>query len=242
MANFRLGIEYDGAEFYGWQIQSGGRTVQGEITSALSKLFPGKINLIGAGRTDSGVHARGQVANFEAPAFADPAELLASLNGLLPADIRIHSVQSVADSFHARYDARERVYRYHCSSRPSAIERRLRWHVSYPLDQSRLQEGAEVVHGLHDFTSFSKGGTGVRSYLCDVRKSVWSFEGDLLVYEIRADRFVRGMVRALVGTMIDLGRGHLTSEEFARILESKDRSQAGTLAPPHGLFLQEVLY
>ncbi|MDH4069635.1 MAG: tRNA pseudouridine(38-40) synthase TruA [Ignavibacteria bacterium] len=242
MPNFRLGIEYDGTDFYGWQIQPEGRTVQGEITAALGRLFPGKINLIGAGRTDTGVHAAGQVASFKTSEPADPQELVSSLNGLLPPDIRIHSVQPMPDSFHPRFDARERVYRYYCSRRPTAIARRTRWHVTYPLDQGRLQEGAGIVQGVHDFTAFSKGGTDLRTYLCDVRKSVWSFSDDLLVYEISADRFVRGMVRALVGTMIDLGRGHLSTEDFARVLASKDRSRAGTLAPPHGLVLEEVRY
>jgi tRNA pseudouridine38-40 synthase len=134
------------------------------------------------------------------------------------------------------------MYRYHLSAVPSALSRFREWYVRYHLDFNLLQKGAAIVFGYHDFTSFSKSGTEVNTYSCDVRKSIWSQDGGKFVYEVRADRFVRGMVRALVGNMVDLARGHITLGEFVDILESRDRSKAGTPAPPYGLYLEEVVY
>ncbi len=242
MRNIKLLVEYDGTDFLGWQIQPEGRTVQGEISSALSQILREPVNLIGAGRTDAGVHARGQVANFRTSSEVGGSALAHSLNGVLPPDIRILGAEEVPEAFHARYDALERMYRYHVSIIPSAISRFHHWHVRYTLDFGLLQQGAGVVQGVHDFTSFSKSGTEVDHYTCHVQKSIWFQEAGRFVYEIRADRFVRGMVRALVGTMVDLARGHISIDDFETILDSKDRSRAGTAAPPRGLYLEEIVY
>jgi tRNA pseudouridine38-40 synthase len=242
MPNIKLLVEYDGTDFLGWQIQSEGRTVQGEITAGLTKILREPITLIGAGRTDTGVHARGQVASFKTASDLTPSSIAHSLNGVLPADVRILGAETVPDAFNARHDALERMYRYHISTSPSAISRFRTWHVKYKLDFDLLRQGATVVEGFHDFTSFSKTGNETDRYTCTVRKSVWSHDAGRFIYEIRADRFLRGMVRALVGTMVDLARGHISPDEFASILDSRDRSRAGTAAPSHGLFLEEILY
>jgi tRNA pseudouridine38-40 synthase len=242
MRNIKLAVEYDGTEFLGWQIQPGGRTVQGDITAGLRQVLREEVNLIGAGRTDTGVHARGQVANFQTESREEPSAIMSSLNGVLHPDIRILSAEDVPEAFHSRFDAMERMYRYHLSTVPSALTRFREWYVRYKLDFGLLEQGAALVSGFHDFTSFSKVGTEAKHYCCDVRKSVWSRVGGRFVYEIRADRFVRGMVRALVGNMVDLARGHISVAEFVDILESRDRSKAGTAAPPYGLYLEEVVY
>jgi tRNA pseudouridine38-40 synthase len=242
MRNIKLIVEYDGTDFLGWQVQAEGRTVQGDISAALNQILREPVNLIGAGRTDTGVHARGQVANFRTTSPMEPQAVMHALNGVLKPDVSILAAEEVPEAFHSRYDAIERMYRYHLSTVPSALSRFREWYVAYKLDFDLLQRGAGVVSGFHDFTSFSKGGTEVRQYTCDVRKSIWSREGGRFVYEIRADRFVRGMVRALVGNMVDLARGYITATEFAEILECRDRSKAGMAAPPHGLFLEEVVY
>ena len=242
MRNIKLVIEYDGTDFIGWQIQPEGRTVQGEISLGLRQILREEVNLIGAGRTDTGVHARGQVANFRTTSTAELPAIMGSLNGVLRPDIRILSAEEVPEAFHSRYDAIERMYRYRLSTTPSALARFREWYVRYTLDFDLLQKGASLVSGFHDFTSFSKNGTDVGSYTCDVRKSVWARDGGRYVYEVRADRFVRGMVRALVGNMVDFARGHISAGEFTDILESRDRAKAGMAAPPYGLYLEEVVY
>jgi len=241
MRNIKLVIEYDGTDFLGWQIQAEGRTVQGEITTVLEQVLQEPINLIGAGRTDSGVHARGQVANFRTNSVMRAGAIQSALNGLLPADIIVLSSDEVPESFHSRYDACERVYRYHLSLRPTAVGRQYSWYVRSPLRVAIMQEAASTFVGLHDFEAMSKSGE-LDHHRCDVRKSFWKECVDGLVYEIRSDRFVRGMVRSLVGTMVDLGRGAMSWEDFRVILDSKDRSRGGMAAPPHGLFLEEVAY
>jgi len=242
MRNIKLLIEYDGTDFVGWQVQPKGRTVQGEITGVLSRVLQEPISLIGAGRTDTGVHARGQVANFRTVSTIAPDALLRALGGMLSDDVVVHSVDEVPETFHARYDARERVYRYYISFRSSAIGRSYRWHMPYRLDLELMKAAALGVEGTHDFESFSKNGSEVDHYRCHVKTSRWKQDGENLVYEICADRFMRGMVRLLVGTMVDVGRGHQSLDSFQQLLEERDRSKSGMAAPPHGLFLEEVLY
>jgi len=241
MRNIKLVIEYDGTAFLGWQSQAEGRTVQNEITRVLDQVLQEHISLIGAGRTDAGVHAKGQVANFRTASQMECRAIQNALNGLLPDDLVIHSLEDVHESFHARYDARERVYRYYLSFRPAAIGRQYQWHVTYPLDLPLVKRSAATFLGVHDFEAFSKNGE-INHRRCDVRKSFWTESDHGFVYEVRSDRFVRGMVRALVGTMVDLGRGAMSWQEFEQILNSGDRSRGGTAAPAHGLFLEEVLY
>lgn len=242
MRTIKLVIEYDGTDFIGWQEQRNGRSVQGELSRVLAQVLQQPIALTAAGRTDSGVHARGQVAHFHVDSAGSTEMLTHALSGLLPGDIVVRSVEEVPPAFHARYDADSRMYRYHISRKPRAVGSRYSWFVQYSLDEKALHASASAICGEHDFESFCKVGSPVRHHRSTVLRSHWEVSPDTLVYEIRANRFLRGMVRALVGTMIDVGRGFIPVEEFRDILSSRDRSRAGTAAPPQGLFLEDVHY
>jgi tRNA pseudouridine38-40 synthase len=242
MRAFKLIIEYDGTEFVGWQSQINGRAVQDEVIRVLGEILQEDVTLIGSGRTDSGVHARGQVAGFRTASPISAPKLLSALNGLLPRDICVHSVEEVSPAFNARFDARLRRYRYFISRRPSAVDRRFCWYVSSPLDIPLMQAVARRCTGAHDFSAFCTHAHEVENRHCTVSRSGWAAEGFSLIYEIVADRFVHGMVRSLVGTMVDIGRGKIAGEEFDGILASGDRRRAGSAAPARGLFLEEVGY
>lgn len=242
MRGFKLTIEYDGTDFVGWQSQLNGRAVQDEILKALRQILGEDVVLVGAGRTDSGVHARGQVAGFRTEKAIAPEKLLAALNGVLPEDVRVLSAEDVPPSFHARFDARLRRYSYQIALKPPVLDRRTCWFVKYPLSLSIMQDVAAQIPGKHDFTAFCKHEAEVENRICVVSQSEWSVVCGRLVYQIAADRFVHGMVRALVGTMVDIGRGYTAVAEFADILMSCDRSRAGAAAPARGLCLEEVVY
>jgi tRNA pseudouridine38-40 synthase len=260
MYSMKLTIEYDGTDFVGWQSQLNGRAVQDEIIRALRQILREDITLIGAGRTDSGVHARGQVASFRTGHDISTGRLYSGLNGVLPEDVRIRSVEKVGESFHARFDARQRRYSYRISLSPAAIDRRYSWYVKYPLERDVMEGAAVQIVGKFDFSAFCKNEAEVQNRVCEVVESGWTSsdghptnsslqrppssicsEGSL-TYTIIADRFVHGMVRALVGTMVDIGRGYTPAGKFAEIMASRDRSAAGTAAPARGLCLEEVLY
>jgi tRNA pseudouridine38-40 synthase len=242
MRNIKLLIEYDGTSFVGWQTQASGRSVQEEITKVLEQILQEPIILIGSGRTDSGVHARGQVANFKTNSSLGVGSILSGLNGILPDDVYCFSAEEVPEKFNARYDARERMYRYHIGTRPTAIGRQYQWYVKYDLNVVAMNTVAASIVGDFDFQSFCKYEADVNHYRCTVKTSRWLEERGMLIYEIRANRFLHGMVRALVGTMIDVGRGYTPRVEFRDIMEAHDRRKAGMAAPPHGLFLEEVVY
>jgi tRNA pseudouridine38-40 synthase len=242
MRDIKLVIEYDGTNYVGWQTQQNGRSVQEEITKVLDQVLQEPISLIGAGRTDSGVHARGQVAGFRVKSTLGLGSIHSALNGILPDDIYVRSVEEAPPGFHARYDARERLYRYFIVLTPSAIGRMYHWYVKYDLNVQAMNAIARQILGDLDFESFCKYEAEVNHYRCTVTRSEWVQKGDELVFEIRANRFLHGMVRALVGTMVDVGRGYTPVEEFAGIMEARDRRKAGMAAPPHGLFLEEVTY
>lgn len=239
---FKLVIEFDGTKFVGWQTQPNGRSVQEEITKVLEQVLQEAVSLIGAGRTDSGVHARGMAAGFTTNSAMHAGEIMSSLNGILPEDIYICSVEEVDEKFHARYDAKDRMYRYYITLHPMAIGRFYAWYVKYPLRVSALNEVAASILGEHDFTSFSKYDEAAKHYRCNVLESFWTETPTTLTYQIRANRFAYGMVRGLVGTMVDVARGYTPVAEFTEILKSCDRRRAGMAAPPHGLFLEEVRY
>ncbi len=242
MRAIKLIIEYDGTNFVGWQTQANGRSVQEEITKVLEQILQEPVSLIGSGRTDSGVHARGQVARFRFENALGIGSILSGLNGILPEDIYVRSAEEVPEGFNARFDAKDRVYRYFISTTPSAIGRYYHWYVKYDLNIPSMNSVAEQIVGEHDFESFCKYEADVNHYRCTVTKSGWKQEGGLLVYEIRANRFLHGMVRALVGTMVDVGRGFIPVAAFHEIMLAKDRRKAGMAAPAHGLFLEEVNY
>jgi tRNA pseudouridine38-40 synthase len=226
MRNLRLLLEYDGTAFVGWQMQANGRSVQGELTRVLEQVLQEQVNLIGAGRTDAGVHARGQVASVRTENDMECPELEHALNGLLPPDVRVLDLADVPVAFHARFDARERRYRYVIARVPAAIGRQYQWYMRKELD----------------FEAFCKYAADVEHYRCTVTDAGWDEGPGVLTFRIAANRFLHGMVRALVGTMVDVGRGHTMEQEFEGIMQSRDRARAGMAAPAHGLILEQVLY
>lgn len=239
---FRLQVEYDGSAYSGWQVQNGQVTIQGEIEKALTTIFGSQIGITGAGRTDSGVHARGQVAHFDSDSDIETSKILRSLNGILNKDIRITEIQSVDPEFHARYDAKIRVYRYYISQKPIALLRNYCWQVYWGLNLSYMNDACLWIAGCHDFKSFCRELSGVENHLCTVRLAQWDMQDDMIVFSIESNRFLHGMVRALVGTMVDIGRGHRKSDDIIKIIEAKNRIFAGPSAPAKGLVLEKVHY
>lgn len=243
MPSVRLDIEYDGSGFRGWARQPGQRTVQGELEAALATVLREEVELTVAGRTDTGVHARGQVASFETPA-EPPPDLARSLNGLGPDDVGVTAATVVADGFDARRDARSRTYRYRLLARraPSPFEqgRALWW--PHRVDREALGACAAALAGTHDFTAFTPTQTDHVRFERDVFAAAWSQQGDVLEFEITADAFMRNMVRALVGTQLEVASGRRTPASFAQLLLGAPRTEGGDTAPPHGLYLEKVSY
>jgi tRNA pseudouridine38-40 synthase len=240
---YRLQLEYDGGGFRGWARQPELRTVQGELETALATILREEVTLTVAGRTDTGVHAHGQVASFATA--AEPADLRRSLNGLCPADIAVVSADPVADGFDARRDARSRSYRYRLLTRrsPSPFEqgRALRW--PYPIDRESLTACAEALIGSHDFTAFTPTQTDHVRFTRKVLSASWQPESpDVLAFTITADAFMRNMVRTLLGTMLQVASNRRSVESFAQLLLGAPRTAAGDTAPPHGLYLESVAY
>jgi tRNA pseudouridine38-40 synthase len=242
MRNIKFLLEYDGTDFVGWQIQENGRSVQGELENALAQVTQQSVRVVGAGRTDAGVHARGQVANFHTESALSAEQLRRGANALLPEEVRVLSAEEVALEFHARYSARLRCYHYTLVRRPHPLLRRTSWFVLYALEQALLDNCARAVCGRNDFRSFCRNGESKDNTVCTVRSAIWVKQDDILRFEITADRFLHGMVRALVGTMVDVGRGYLTFDEFLKIIDARDRTVAGTSAPAQGLVLESVSY
>jgi tRNA pseudouridine38-40 synthase len=240
--NVRLTIEYDGTNYHGWQSQKNAVTIQDTIESALKKLTGDDIRITASGRTDTGVHARGQVANLNLASGLTVNEIEDGLNAYLPDDIVIKEVEIVPTEFHSRFDAKKRIYQYYILPVKTAIFRNYCWQIFYRLDEEFLDEISPVIIGDHDFSAFCKSDESRNSNRCTVLKSSWSKKNDFLVYRIEANRFLHGMVRTIVGTMIDVARARFTTNEFREIFHSKDRNQAGQTAPPQGLFLEAVYY
>jgi tRNA pseudouridine38-40 synthase len=240
--NVRLDIEYDGTNFSGWQRQPAVRTVEGEIAAVLGELVGVEPELIVAGRTDSGVHALGQVANFSHVSEMEPAEIRNALNSLLDSDVRIIEAGEVPLDFNARYDAKSRVYRYEIVSRPTSIWRRFRWYVKWSLDTGAMREAAGHLVGEHDFSAFTcKDET--RSPWIRLREiSIEEIEPSGVAMTFEADRFLRKMVRMLVGTLVEVGRLKVRPDDVYDMLSKRDRASSGPCAPPHGLFLVRVEY
>ncbi len=245
MTNFRLTIEYDGGAYHGWQKQKHEPTIQAAIETALKTMTGQKVNLTGSGRTDAGVHALGQVANFHCTTDLAPDNFKNGLNSLLADDIAIVSCERVPSEFHARYDARDKTYRYWIRNRPEppAIFRQYAWHVRQPLDIDTMRQALPHITGRHDFKSFEAAGTPKKSTVRTVLDAAICKKDETnLYFELTADGFLRYMVRNIVGTLVDIGLGRQESAAMETIRETKDRSQAAATAPPQGLFLVSVAY
>ncbi|HET6465903.1 MAG TPA: tRNA pseudouridine(38-40) synthase TruA [Nitrospiria bacterium] len=251
MPNIKLVIEYDGSRYHGWQRQPNLPTVQGRLEAAVATIVQQRPTVIGAGRTDAGVHAQGQVASFKVNARLTAAAWMRALNSLLPEDIVIVNARKVSSRFHARFSAVGKLYRYQILNRryPPAIGRQYLWTVYSALDIRRMKAAAKVLLGKHDFSSFrSSDPSGgrmrgkKRSAVCHIRRLELAKRHDRLLITIEADRFLQQMVRAIVGTLVEVGRGRLGPREMSGLLQKKDRRFGGPTAPPQGLCLVKVFY
>ena len=237
-------LAYNGARYCGWQNQPNGVSIQQCIEEVLSKVFRQAIAVVGAGRTDAGVHARMMVAHFDVAAAIDnPASLTDKLNKMLPADIAISSIVPVTNEAHARFDAFARTYIYMISEikNPFRYEYVFRMPL-HSVDFEKMNEACAVLCDYTDFTSFSKLHTDVKTHICHIYEAGWSKSDDIWVFTIKADRFLRNMVRAIVGTLLDVGRGKLSMNDFRAVIESKNRCSAGMSIAPEGLSLAKIDY
>ncbi len=242
----KLTIAYDGTGYVGWQRQETGESIQGLIEDALAKIDGNTVTLHGAGRTDAGVHALGQVASARIAAAHDDATLTRALNANLPPAIRIIAVETVPEDFHARFSATGKVYEYRIWNGPAVppFVRLYAWHVPQPLEIARLDAATAAIVGEHDFAAFQGAGAVTHTTVRRVTSARWRVdpEGRTVTFEIAGDGFLRHMVRSVTGTLVEVGHGRRTVEEVARLVASPDRSRAGRTAPAHGLFLVSVLY
>ena len=243
--NFKLIIEYDGTRYHGWQRQPNGPSIQQTIENALETMTRQKITLIGSGRTDSGVHALGQTANFKCETRLSPDEIDKGLNSLLPEDIVICQCRTVHSEFHARYDVLSKRYRYWILNQhlPSAIGRQYSWWIRTPLDIPAMQEAAGHILGEHDFKAFEATGSPRSHTRRHVMQARWERRTNgRITFDITADGFLRFMVRNIVGTLVSVGMHKITPARFQEVLNAMDRTRAGATAPARGLFLMEVHY
>lgn len=244
MGRYFMRLAYRGACFHGWQSQPNAVSIQEVVENAMSTVFRMDIPIVGAGRTDTGVNARTMYAHFDYEGdLPEKSRLLVSLNRLVGKDIAIHDIFRVADDAHARFDATERTYKYFVSFKKTPFLYDLSWFCPSRLDLDSMNEAAGILLHTDDFTSFAKLHSDARTNICDVRKAGWSLEGEsLAVFTISADRFLRNMVRAVVGTLVDVGRGKISIEDFRNIIDSRDRCSAGQSMPGEALFLWDIKY
>jgi tRNA pseudouridine38-40 synthase len=235
-------FSYFGKHYHGWQKQPNALTVQEVLEDALSKLLAREIILMGAGRTDAGVHARQLYAHFDFEAIPDKENFVFRLNAFLPKDIAVQDVFKVPEEAHARFDAISRTYEYWIVQQKNPFLSSHAHLIKYPLDIKKMNEAAQVLLIHTDFECFSKSNTAVNTFNCDVKHAEWRINGGVLIFTITADRFLRNMVRAVVGTLLEVGLGKIDISNVKAILKSKDRSKAGASAPAKGLYLTSVLY
>lgn len=242
MQRFFIEIMYDGSNYHGWQIQPNSITIQEQLEKAISTILNKKIGVVGAGRTDTGVHAKQFFAHFDCVSNLLDTNIIYRLNSLLPKDICIKSIRKVKLDAHCRFDALSRTYEYiiNKSKNPFLVDKAYFLHKCLDIDE--MNKAANCLFDFIDFTSFSKLHTQTKTNNCKIKKAVWEQRGETLVFIIQADRFLRNMVRAIVGTLIDVGLNKISIDDFKIIIKSRDRAQAGTSVPAHALYLKKICY
>ncbi|MEO9965271.1 MAG: tRNA pseudouridine(38-40) synthase TruA [Reichenbachiella sp.] len=235
-------ITYDGSNYHGWQIQNNANTVQGILNEALSKILRTEISTIGSGRTDTGVHAQMQVVHLDHEEELNEERLSAKLNSLLPQDIAVNKIMPVNSEASARFDAISRAYTYKMHRHKNPFLYGKSYYFSQSLDLEAMNHCCELILKWTDFEAMSKVKTEVNNFNCEIFEALWQKHNDDIEFNVSANRFLRGMVRALVGTMIEVGQGRMTLEEFKKVLESNDRTKAGRSVPAHGLYLRDIIY
>lgn len=245
MKNLKMVLEYDGTAYHGWQRQAGATTIQEVVEEKIGIMTREKVTLIGSGRTDAGVHALHQVANFRTQTRISENDLLRGLNSLLPADIVVKEITAAAEDFHAQFSAKRKTYAYKIfnSTTRSALRRNYSWFVRRPLNLAAMKEAALPLAGVHNFSSFCAAGHESKSYVREIYRC--GFEGPsegMVIFSIEANGFLKYMVRNIVGTLAEVGKGKRTPADVRHILEEQDRRKAGVTAPPQGLYLMDVTY
>lgn len=235
-------LSYNGTAYHGWQIQKNAHSVQQALNTALRTILGQSIETVGSGRTDAGVHALQQVCHVDLNHDVDTDELIYKLNSLLPNDISVKTMYRVADEAHARYDATSRSYQYQICRRKNPFKTDTCYYFNRELSLDKMNGASQMLLGEQDFKSFSKTKTSVEHFVCTITEAVWHSDNDSYCFYVSANRFLRGMVRALVGTLLEVGTGKLDSNQFKQVIASKDRRKAGRAVPAHGLFLTKVVY
>lgn len=235
-------FSYNGTHYHGWQQQPNAVSVQETLNKALSTILNTTIDVMGAGRTDTGVHARQMYAHFDFESDIDPSNLVHKLNSYLPKDIAIFEIAKVHDDAHARFDAKSRTYEYHINTQKNVFADDLSWYCLQKLDIAKMNEACKVLLNYTDFQCFSKVHTDVNTFNCKIQEAHWQQIGNQIMFTIKADRFLRNMVRAIVGTMVNIGIEKVSLPEFVSIIKSKDRKKAGFSVPAKGLFLTKIEY
>lgn len=236
-------LSYKGTNYHGWQVQQNAHSVQGELERAMSTILRSPCGITGAGRTDTGVHASHYVAHFDTTdIIADTDSFCYHLNSILPKDIAVKSITHVKDDAHARFDATEREYKYYIRTEKDPFSRDTAWQYYVPLDTEAMNTAAAHLLEYDDFTTFAKLNSGNKTNICRIMYAHWENTPEGLVFIIRANRFLRNMVRAITGTLVEVGKGRMTPEEFSRIIAARDLSLSGSSAPAQGLFLSDIKY
>ncbi len=235
-------FSYNGTKYHGWQSQPNASSIQQTLNDALSVILRSPIETMGAGRTDAGVHARQMYAHFDFDHALEDTKVVYKLNSFLPEDISVQKIFAVDDKAHARFDASSRTYDYYIHRQKDVFSYKSSWFYKNDLDVELMNQAAKILLGRHDFQCFSKTHSDVNNYYCDVIQASWNAVGNHLVFTIEADRFLRNMVRAIVGTLINVGLGKTNLEEFKKIILAKNRSEAGVSVPAHGLYLTKIKY
>ncbi len=241
---YSVRLAYDGAAYHGWQIQENAYSVQAEITACIKKLLGTDVSVIGCGRTDKGVHAKEFYLHFDLPKplAMEEDKFLYKCNAILPKDIVFYEIKLVRKEWHARFSALSRSYEYHLHTHKSAFLNQYSFFYPFEVDVPKMNEAAKILFEYIDFSSFSKSKTQTKTNDCKIMEAYWERTGGQLVFHITADRFLRNMVRAIVGTLLEVGKGRLSQEEFRQIIESKNRSNAGMSVPGNALFLTKIMY